>query len=99
MINPQPKEKVYRNPDYRSFVRKHPCCVCGSRDTVCHHEPKKGHSVMGGKVSDKRGVPLCLTHHTGDYGRHTLGRDRFHLVFEVDFEEIIESLNKEWEEI
>jgi hypothetical protein len=44
-------------PAWLAFVRKMPCCNCGSTQNVeAHHEGKKG---VGQKVRDTMAVPLC----------------------------------------
>lgn len=46
------------------YVRKLPCCVCGSEwDVVAHHEPKRS---LGGKDEDT--LPMCVVHHHVRHG-------------------------------
>lgn len=50
------RKKFGKQADY---VRKLPCCVCGSEwSVVAHHEPKRS---LGGKDADT--LPLCVVHH------------------------------------
>lgn len=57
-----PKPKTYRSEKYLSFIRQHPCLICGNPETVPHHE-SLGMGMMGGKCPDSHCVPLCTLHH------------------------------------
>jgi len=53
---------MYRSEKYKAFVRSHPCLICGSYDTIAHHE-SLGLGMMGGKCPDSHCVPLCTKCH------------------------------------
>jgi len=71
-MTPNPKRSTFRSERYLSFVRKHPCLICG-RESVAHHEPL-GCSGMSIKCDDSRCLPLCVAHHAE---RHQTGFKTF----------------------
>ena len=80
--------KPVRNPDYRRFVRRHPCCVCGKTWSV--EAAHTGPHGLGQKAPDESCIPLCLIHHrAGRDSYHTLGRVSFCEVHEVNIPAII----------
>lgn len=89
-----------RSDDYLAFVRSKPCLICG-RPATAHHQPPKGHGIMGGKVSDFRAVPLCDDHHTkngtalqpGSYDNLSWGLWR---RYDIDIEKEIALLQSEF---
>lgn len=56
----------------------------------------KGHGAKGLKCSDLRAIPLCHTHHLEV---HQIGRDSFARKHMLDYEIVIEALNKFYEKI
>lgn len=86
------KNKPIRDKKYIEFVRSLPCCVCGyPPPTDPHHYQQKGQGGTGTKVSDYQAVPLCHHHHV-EY--HNIGRQSFIIKHEVDFEALMERMNK-----
>jgi len=53
-----PKPKTYRSNKYLSFIRQHPCLMCGNPLTIAHHEGL-GLNAIGAKPPDSHAVPLC----------------------------------------
>ena len=80
------------------------CYLCGACDPQIHH-------IFNGvnkKKSEKYGLimPLCMNHHTGDFGVHTIpqlmketkafGQEKFELYYpELNFREIFGKNYKE----
>ncbi len=56
------------------------CCVCGGV-ALLHHEHSKARGFM---KSHDHLVPLCWEHHVGPTGRHTLGREAFDDMHNMD---------------
>jgi hypothetical protein len=84
------------NPKYKAWIISLPCLITrrpGPNDP--HHVPKKGHAAEGQKTDDTRCIPLCHRLHVE---LHTIGRDTFAAKYGLDYEAIIERLNKLWEE-
>ncbi len=53
-----------RNPAYRAWIRKQPCCVTGQNWSVeCCHTGPRG---LGQRASDLDCIPLTRKLHTGD---------------------------------
>lgn len=78
---------------YASWLRSISCIICRNPEVQLHHWQKKGHGYMGGKVEEKRLIPLCHSHHK-DY--HDKGRETFSLKYGVDIENVIERLEAVW---
>ncbi len=57
-----PKPHTFRSKKYLAFIRTKPCLVCGSPETVPHHEGL-GRNMIGGKPPDSHAVPLCVLCH------------------------------------
>ena len=74
---PVPKPVTLTSAAYLAYVRKHPCCLCGTPGpSEAHHWSHHG-GVMGRKVDDYRTVPLCQEHHRYWHDHGTLpGHDR-----------------------
>lgn len=67
---PRP-EKRFSSPAYLAYVRRHPCCACGSvEDVDAHHWalPEIQKRGMGQKVDDVFTVPLCRACHDHVHG-------------------------------
>jgi len=54
------------------MVAKLPCVVCGSKPVECHHI-RTGQG-LGRKAADEECLSLCINHHRGPEGFHTLGK-------------------------
>jgi len=97
------KARTRRDKGYISFIRQLPCIVCLTLDETAigpseaHHQNPKGHSIMGGKVSSFRCLPLCHHHHIEEL--HRIGSDSFAARYSLDYEWIIENLNRIKEEL
>ena len=82
---------------YRKWINTLPCFVCLMLDLTAippseaHHQQKKGHGIMGGKISSFRCIPLCHHHHSEF---HIQGRTFFSEKYNVEYEYIVESLNR-----
>ena len=57
------KAPKVRNYDYMSYVRTHPCCLCGEPRADAHHHSRPHAAGMGQKDSDLTCIPLCREHH------------------------------------
>jgi hypothetical protein len=86
------KQKTIRDKEYISWIKELPCLICYSPSEP-HHLALKGQKGMGVKVSDRNCVPFCNNHHRMF---HQIGRDTFAKQFNLDYEYIIERLNKIW---
>jgi hypothetical protein len=91
------KDPPERNPAYRRFIRKLPCCVCcKTRGIEAAHFGPHGTSQ---KSSDKYTLPLChACHRTGNQSYHKLGPRQFAEVHELDVWALIAKLNAFWDE-
>jgi 5-methylcytosine-specific restriction endonuclease McrA len=49
------------------------CAVCGNPNYSLHHIVHKGYGI-GGRGVWRNLVPLCITHHTGEKGVHTIAK-------------------------
>jgi len=66
-----------------------PCCVCGRPRAQKHHVKAKGMGGKRGKDFDLNNVVwLCIDHHTGPKGIHTMGRHTFARTYNIDLEKI-----------
>ena len=54
-------QKPVRDPEYRRYVRSHPCAACGKSWSVeaCHTGPHG----LGQKACDLTCIPLCRVQH------------------------------------
>lgn len=67
------------NELYLQFIRKQPCCVCGSRKGIeAAHFGPHGLSI---KAPDKDALPLCHLHHKDS-------NESYHSLGPVDFAEL-----------
>ena len=57
------------------------CIICDSPAQV-HHIRKPGLTGAGQRASDWLVLPLCMEHHTGGTGIHTLGRENWEGIYE-----------------
>ena len=68
-LRPVPKPVTLYSEPYLAFVRKHPCCLCGSEvGVVPSHWGHHGASTSK-KVDDYRTIPLCDSCHMGEWHR------------------------------
>lgn len=93
-----PKPTRVTDQDYLEWIEGLACMICGrfgagykAGVSDAHHINKKGHGSMSGKTDDTRAVPLCFEHHR-EYHQH--GRDTFAEKHDLDYEVIIDALNK-----
>lgn len=67
--SPVPKPVTLYSEPYLAYVRKRPCCLCGSEvGVVPSHWGHHGAS-MSKKVDDYRTIPLCDPCHIGEWHR------------------------------
>src|SRR5690242_2933110 len=84
-----------RNEDYKTFIRRQRCCVCGRLPSEAAHTGMDG--GMSQKASDYSCVPLCNVCHTaGGKSYHRIGRKEFERLHRIDFDVIVEGLFTEW---
>lgn len=92
-------QKIARieDPDFIEWIKSLKCLVNARHmgQTVHHHVNKKGHGSMGSKTDDRRCIPLCVLHHNEV---HQIGAKTFALKYELDYEIVIEALNRLYEE-
>ena len=73
--------------EYLSYIRKHPCLVCGESNVDCDHLQIRGMGGRGrkgthsGTIIDFSCVPLCREHHTQ---RHSIGIKAFGIYHKID---------------
>ena len=96
---PPRRRAYYRGPsrddDYKAFIRRQSCCACGRTPSEAAHTGRDG--GMGQKASDYSCVPLCRSCHTaGGKSYHRIGRKEFEILYQIDFEIIVEGLFTEW---
>jgi len=95
-----PKEKRIEDPAYIAWIKTISCligkCPVHSTQSDPHHVNKKGHGSMASRTDDTRAIPLC-NHHHREF--HQIGRDSFAKKHSIDYEILIEALNKCWENI
>lgn len=82
--------KPVRSAHYLSFVRSYPCVGCGTirKKREAMHIGPHG---MGQKACDLQTAPGCRDCHQQ---LHRIGRVRFEMLHEVDFQEIIDMLHQ-----
>ena len=98
------KDIPIKDEDYKSYIRTRPCIGCGCTGyTVAHHQPARGNSGMGCKVSDRRCLPLCRPHYFR--GELVSCHDAYHQMSwpfwekrGIDVEQLIERLNMAYAE-
>ena len=61
---------------YLNTIASLPCIVCGSWPVEIHHVRRFGETRKHNKA-----VPLCVNHHRGAGGLHTLGKKEFERRF------------------
>lgn len=84
--------------DYEAWIEGLICLICHKPHPDPHHVNPKGQGGVATKTSDRRMIPLCNKHHR-EY--HQIGRDSFAEKYAMDYEEIIQRLNRiydEWKE-
>jgi len=87
-------EKPTQNKGYAAWIRRRPCCVCGSsRGVQAAHTGPKGLRQLS---SFRNLIPLCYSHHTGgNSSYHALGPVRFAEVHQLDIPAILAQLNSQ----
>lgn len=88
------KDKPIRNKHYITWIKQCPCLLCLNPATEAHHVNPVGKGAKGSKTDDTRCIPLCTLHHL-EY--HQIGRDSFSKKHSIDYEYVIERLNKIYE--
>ena len=91
-----PSEPI-RDEKYKTFIRKLPCCACGSRKRVeaAHFGP---HGISQ-KASDRDTLPLCRKcHRTSPISYHELGPAKFALAHKLHPKKQIAYLNQWYDE-
>lgn len=88
------KQKPVRSKKYLDWIKVLPCIICFKPNAEPHHIPKDGNSGKGTKTDDIRAIPLCHIHHV-EY--HNNGKQSFAQKYNLNYEYIIERLNKIWE--
>lgn len=86
--------KSIKDEKYKAWIRRLPCLLCGG-ESEPHHIPQEGHGVMARKTDDLRAIPLCHSHHM-QY--HRYGRESFQNYYNLDYEYVIQELNRIWSE-
>jgi len=85
--------------NYMARVARLGCIVCsavlGYEDSpaVIHHIRRAG------KRSTSPIIPLCVRHHTGEHGIHTLGRRAFEAKFNTTEEALLQKVKQSLGEI
>lgn len=89
---PQPPN---RDAKYLAWIRKFPCCACGSaRNIEAAHTGPHG---LGQKADDYKTLPMCLEcHRTGKHAYHKIGRIDWEAVQEKSVEELISFYQRLW---
>ena len=59
-------------------IKRLPCIVCGRLGPSHAHHTDTG---MGRKKNHHKAIPLCLHHHQGEQGIHTLGKKRWQMMY------------------
>jgi hypothetical protein len=66
--------KAGMSREYLAKIRKLPCVVCGTYNSIhAHHLRIKEERGVGMKATDQWAIPLCWEHHLGHYGTHSVG--------------------------
>ena len=73
------------------------CCICG-RPPQIHHLTGIKYKGMGQKADDKYTIPLCMDHHTGAEGIHTLGKRPWEAKYGTQ-EELLEQTEQRLERL
>jgi hypothetical protein len=64
------------------------CCICGQPPQI-HHLTGVKYRGMGQKADDCYTIPLCMNHHTGAEGVHTIGKKTWEAKYRTQ-EELLE---------
>ncbi len=81
------------NAPYLAFIRKQPCCVCGSRRGI--EAAHTGPHALSRKSPDRDAIPLCRVHHQGgNDSLHALGPWRFAEYHRLNIPAIVRRLNR-----
>ena len=68
------------------------CIICGQPPQI-HHLIGVKYRGMGQKADDQYTIPLCLDHHTGAEGIHTLGKRPWEAKYGTQ-EELLNATNE-----
>jgi len=88
------KRKRIKDKAYLTWIRELPCLFCGGVSEP-HHVPPESEASVGLKTDDTRALPFCYRHHQ-EY--HNRGRHTFEQKYQINYEYLIERLNKIWRE-
>lgn len=85
------------DPAHLAWIHTLPCAVHG----LGCLGPIQAHHVrrFGERKDGRRTIPLCRALHLWEglpYAIHRIGRKRFEMVFELDIEDLIRTLNERW---
>lgn len=72
---------------YMSRVAMLGCMICGNSQVEIHHKTGTG---MGLRASHADIMPLCVNHHRGQNGIHTMGRRAWEREFKTTQQELID---------
>jgi hypothetical protein len=67
------------------------CAVCGQPPQI-HHLTGLKYRGMGQKAGDECTIPLCMNHHTGQQGIHSIGKRQWEADYGTQ-EELLEITN------
>jgi len=88
-----PKPTRIKDKPYIEWIKKLRCCVNGKPDPDPHHvNDKSGGSA---KFNDRRAIPL---NHPLHVELHNIGAETFAARYGLDYEAIIEELNRRYDE-
>jgi hypothetical protein len=97
LLKAVPKTKTTRDKKYLEWISTLKCACAPCRGlSVAHHCPEKGKGGVGIKTSDRRCLPLCVTHH---FDVHALGKETFAKQHNLEYEILISAYNRLYEEI
>lgn len=82
-MNPCPKTKMHRDPEFLAYIRRMGCLAYfGCEGNVeAHHEDVLKSGGTGIKGHDCQCLPLCHKHHAE---RHQIGREMFYRKYGID---------------
>ena len=87
------KHKLYRSKAYLRYVGTLPCSIHDCNSQACaHHLLGHGMGSMSSKASDLFTMPLCLYHHTGSEGIHSIGTDTWEYHYRNQWIHIVDTL-------
>ena len=85
------RKKKCQDSPYKKWIKGLSCVISCRPDPDPHHVNERGHGKMAGKCDDSRLIPLNHEYHVE---LHNIGRDTFEKKYGLDYELIIETLNR-----